>query len=359
MTRPQPDDEDQRRLLELLRSLGATDEELASTPVEQRSALALELVLRAGGPPMRLAAAAQRLNVPVEDLARFWRALGFTGGPDAAPVPAALVDAQEVLAATSELIGAGAALGLARVVGTATARLAEALVDSFRIGFELPELDRGVRYSDVVNGYVGITRDALPAFEAMIIATFRAHLIRVAGGAWAPDLAGTAARRDLAVGFADLVGYTALSRTLDPAALAQLLRRFEDQVSEVLAAHGGRLVKQIGDGVMFTADTAEEGAAIALGLAAAFGPAAAGAEGLPPVRVGLASGSVLTHYGDYYGDVVNLAARLVALAKPGTVVVSADTVAAAGDGWLVERLPDQALKGFGAPATVFRLVAQA
>ena len=73
------------------------------------------------------------------------------------------------------------------------------------------------------------------------------------------------------------------------------------------------------------------------------------------MRVGLACGAVLTQYGDYFGDVVNQAARLVALARPGSVVVSADAAAALA-GWQLQRLPDQALKGFGAPAAVYSLV---
>jgi adenylate cyclase len=158
--------------------------------------------------------------------------------------------------------------------------------------------------------------------------------------------------RDLAIGFVDLVGYTSLSRTLGGRDLARLLSRFEDTVGDVLARHGGRPVKTIGDGVMFAADSAATGCAAALALADAFATAA----GLPPVRVGLACGPVLSLYGDYFGEVVNLAARLVALANPGTVVVSESVVTAAGVELRFDRLPAQALKGFGAPPAVFRLV---
>jgi adenylate cyclase len=351
VTRPLPDEEDQRRLLVLLRQLGATEEEIAATPVHQRSALALEVSLRGGRTPVPLPEAAAQVGASPDELEASWRALGFAGDPRAAALPAELVEAQRVLLAMSDLIGAEAVLGLTRVVGSATTRLAEAVVDAFRIGFEMPALEGGTRYSDVVESYVAIAGDALPAFEQLVRATLRAHLVRVAGGAWAPDAAGAAARRTLVVGFADLVGYTALTRTLAPSGLAQLLRRFEDVVADILPTHGGRLVKQIGDGVMFTADDVDAAAAIGLALVAAC----TGSEQLPPVRVGIDAGEVLTHYGDYYGDVVNLAARLVALAAPGTVVIS-EAAAAAARGWTSERLPDQALKGFGAPATVYRLV---
>ena len=355
MTRPTPDDEDQRRLLELLRRLGASEEELASTPAHERSALALDLALRGGRPPLTLDAAAQAIGGDSATVQQFWRALGFAAEPNAAVVPAAMVDAQTVLANSAQLIGDEATLGLARVVGVAAARLAEALVDSFRVGFELPELGRGTRYSDVVQSYVDIVQTALPDFEALLLSTFRAHLVRVAGDAWAPDVEAAAARRELAIGFADLVGYTALTRTMSPAELSRLLRRYEDVVAEVVSNNNARLVKQIGDGAMFSAESPQAGAATACELATAF----AATEGLPPVRIGLAAGSVLTHYGDYYGDVVNLAARLVALARPGTVVVSDQVATRLGPEWSLERLPDQALKGFGAPEAVFRLLGPA
>jgi adenylate cyclase len=343
-------------LLDLLRTLGATEEELATTPPHQRGALALELGLRDGRPPMTLKEAADVMGITPDDLRPFWRALGFAVESEHSRVPATLVDAQQVLATSArQLMGDEAALGLARVIGSATARLAEAVVDNFRVGVELPELGRGKSYADVVADYVALSREALPALESIVIAALRAHMVHVAGGFWTPDLEQAAARRDLSIGFADLVGYTALTRTLTPADLSRLLRRFEEGVSEVVTTRGGRLVKQIGDGAMFAAETPATGGAIACELAAVF----AAADGVPPVRVGLAWGSVLTHYGDYYGDVVNLAARLVALARPGTVVVSEDVARGLGDQWALERLPDQALKGFGAPSAVYRLLGPA
>lgn len=350
MTRPTPTGDDDQRLDDLLRSLGASDEELDGVASEERSALALELVLRDGQPMLDIDQAAARVGAAREDILRYWRALGLT---DTARITPTLADAEKVLGdATTQWVGEDGALGLSRVVGSTARRLAEAVVDLFRVTVELPELAAGTRYSDVVATYVEITRRSLPGFETLIRETFRAHLIQVAAAAWAPDVDGAATRRDLAVGFADIVGYTALVRTLRPAELGRLLTRFEQSVLDVLADHNAREVKQIGDGVMFAADSVTEGAAAALALCACF----ADDEHVPPVRVGLATGSVLSQSGDYYGDVVNLAARLVALARPRTVVVSAAVVEALGDAWLVERLPDQALKGFGAPASVYRLV---
>jgi adenylate cyclase len=86
----------------------------------------------------------------------------------------------------------------------------------------------------------------------------------------------------------------------------------------VVVAGGGRVVKMIGDEVMFLVEDPRMAAEIALGLADASRDAA----GLGDVRVGLAYGPVLEREGDAYGATVNLASRATSIAYPGTVVVS-------------------------------------
>lgn len=338
---------DTERLVEVCRALGATDEEIAGKDWGELGPLAAELALR--GPDA--VAAADGLADP--HVSQLWRAFGLPFDGPAPRVALSRVLADKALwDGAVELFGDEAVLALARVVGTVSARLAEAVVDAFRIEFEVPELAQGTSYADVVARYLDLIGQALPAFEHTTMAVFRGHLVRVAAGTWMPADDGSATRRDLAVGFVDMAGYTALSRTLSPRELTVLLSRFEAGVLDSLADHAARLVKQVGDGAMFVADSVADGAAAALALADCF----AASDVVPPVRVGLAAGSVISQYGDYYGDVVNLAARLVALAMPGTVVVSDAVAAALRDGWALERLPDQALKGFGTPAVVHRLL---
>lgn len=77
---------------------------------------------------------------------------------------------------------------------------------------------------------------------------------------------------------------------------------------------------------------------------------------MPPIRVALTFGSVVASNGDYCGDVVNVAARLVAHADPGTAVATADVVSAMGASARAEQLPARALKGFAEPVTAFRLL---
>jgi class 3 adenylate cyclase len=344
---------DAAALAQLLRGLGADEDEIAeSIRAGTAGPLALELVFRSAQPttPGDAAAAA---GMSVEDFAALWQALGF---PPPAPDEAISAELAEtaafMAAATHDWLGEEVAIALARVVGSATARIAEAVVDAFRVQFEVPELTGGTPYSNVVRRYVEMTGEAMPALDAFVATVLRAHLVRVASGAWAPDDSNVTTRRDLFVGFVDLVGYTALSRAASPGELAAMLREFETTVTGTVGALGGRVVKLIGDGAMFVADDPEVGCRIAAELATSLARSTA----LPPGRVGADCGSVITIAGDYFGEVVNRAARLVALAAPSSVVVGSAVAERCGDRQQFEQLPAAALKGFGAPAVSYRLV---
>jgi len=347
---------DRARLGELLVRLGATEAEArAALEGPGGGDFALELNLRSG-PPLTIEEAAEHTGLTTDELVRVLGAFGLAAPTTGrAAVPLDIADAIPVISGAAQLLGEETVLGIARVVGSTSSRIAEALVDAFRAGFEVPSLSAGTSYADIVEQYVELTRATLPPFLDLLAAVIKAHLVKVSYGAWTPDIENQATRRDLFVGFVDLVGYTALSRTLTPRELATLLGQFEDLVADVVSAKGGRLVKLIGDGAMFVADGPGAGCHISLGLCERL----ALVDTLPPARVGADYGSVLSLYGDYFGEVVNRAARLVALANPGTVVVS-DTAAEAVDGktFGLEQLPAQALKGFQAPAVTYRLLAR-
>jgi adenylate cyclase len=126
----------------------------------------------------------------------------------------------------------------------------------------------------------------------------------------------------MVVGFADIVGYTSLARHYETAELDALLESFEESTSETVVNQHGRVVKTLGDEVLFVADTPRDGAEIATRLT---GPGRS--RSLPALRVGMAIGPVLSRFGDVYGPVVNLAARLTALAKPESVLVDKELAA--------------------------------
>jgi adenylate cyclase len=135
-----------------------------------------------------------------------------------------------------------------------------------------------------------------------------------------------------------------------PTELLQLIGQFELDAFEIAAAHDGRVVKHIGDEVMFIALDAAAGCSIAAALTKAFDT-----QGIEP-RAGLAFGDVISRYGDYYGPVVNLAARLADLAVPKEVLVDAGAAEATRDSPVVV-LPAgrRLLKGFDEPVEVYSL----
>jgi len=280
--------------------------------------LAIEAKLFAGERRYTIDEVADRSGVPTQMSERLWRALGFAS---VAPDQAAFREADvKALTGLRKLIEQGmadpeASVQFARVLGSSMARLAEALI-SLQPGVRLTAEER-LAYADSVlrGGHDGV----LEATERLIDYTWRRHLQAAARRGMTVERAedGVVVTGQ-AVGFADLVGYTALSQQLSEEALARVVSRFEELAYDIVAAAGGRVIKTIGDEVMFAAD--DPGVAVHIGLALA--EAYADDELLSQVRVGLASGQVLAQDGDYFGPVVNLASRLVNVAYPGTVVAS-------------------------------------
>lgn len=343
----EPEDIDRRKLMRRLSQMGATPEEIEDA---DRSGtlgpLTLELTLR--GPeavPFEEAARAAGLTPP--EAARLWRALGF---PDPLESPPRMSPGQiatlRVLAGTRSLLGDEAALELAPVIGGSMAKLAEAIVDSFRINVEMPRRHRGEPTSQIVEDYSRTAAAVIPPLIDAIGDVLVGHIVAVGRANWALDAQRAAITRDLVIGFADLVGYTRAAQQLGPAELAGAIRRFEASSGEVIARHGGRLVKLIGDEVMFVIE--DPGRAVELANDLLHEEAVD--HRLPGIRIGLAAGPVVSHHGDYYGDVVNLAARLVKAAAPGTALVS-ESLESVGEAPL--ELPP--LKGYDRPIRAWRL----
>jgi adenylate cyclase len=280
------------------------------------------------------------------DLARrLWLALGL---PDSETVPVRVTpDAAEALAliaAMTTVLGEDVVLAFARTVGQSLARMTEALSGAFRIGVEVPQRSTGIPYSQVVDDYTNVARDLLPPFLEAVGALFRRHLVVVSYQLWSTDDEHAAVTLERTVGFADLVGSTDVLRTLSVKELAEMVRRFEERAWDLVSRAGGRVVKLIGDEAMFVIEDPARACDVGLALV----------ESSPsPVRVGLAHGPVVALYGDYYGETVNLAARLVRAAAPSTVVISETLRDRAGPAFAVEPLGERALKGFADPAPIY------
>ena len=314
-------------LVQLLRALAVPDDEIASSDRDGTLLLLVIDHLALGQEqPYDLAEACEQTGLSQDDFRHVWRSLGF---PD--PQPGEKIFSQvdvDNLASVAQLLQSGVvtpevAFGMTRVIGSSMARVASALVDAVSARAEIL-LDAGadpetaVALEPLANEASGF----LPMFPKVLEQVWRRHLQ-------------AAARRRLlrsedhdatgqVVGFADLVGFTALAQQVSDEELAQVVDEFERLAYDVVVAGGGRVLKMIGDEVMFIVEDPVAAAEIALGLA----DASRDADRLSDVRVGLALGPVLEREGDAYGPTVNLASRVTAIAYPGAVVVSPELRAA-------------------------------
>ena len=222
--------------------------------------------------------------------------------------------------------------------------MTEALSGAFRVGIEVPQRMTGTPYSQVVDDYTTVARELLPSFLEAVEAVFRRHLVVVSYQLWSTDEERAAVTLERTVGFADLVGSTDVLHTQSVKEMAEMVRQFEEQAWDLVSRAGGRVVKLIGDEAMFVVEDTGRACDVGLGLV----------EASPhPVRVGLAHGPVVGLYGDYYGETVNLAARLVRAAKPSTLLVSETVRDRAGAAFTYQPLGPLVLKGFAEPAPVY------
>jgi adenylate cyclase len=340
-----PDAAHHLELIRFVLALGATVEDVAAAA--NLGELAVDLTLRPRGPlTLGEAAAAAGIDWPTTE--RLMTAVGIPTDPDG-PITDDEAAAVRLLAgASNDLLGEEATLQLARVTGSAMARLAETLVGVFRLQVELPRRAAGTPYVDVVKEYAELTRTLLPEFVSTLDAVLRRHIVAVAERMWSTDEDRSIVMVQRTVGFVDLVGYTSSTESLSLRELTDVLIEFDTRTSEVVAGGGGQVVKMIGDEAMFVTENAEDACRIALGLVD-------GSDGeLPPVRVGLATGEMVSVFGDLYGPEVNLAARLVDAADPSTAVVS-ERVRSTAPGFRFALLPPLTLKGFSHPTTAYRM----
>lgn len=154
---------------------------------------------------------------------------------------------------------------------------------------------------------------------------------------------------EMSVGFVDLVGFTSLSQTKDSRELVEFVREFERAAHSAAIRHDARIAKLIGDEVMFVAETPHHAVAFATELIDTFCT-----DGVVP-RGGIACGSIITLHGDYFGPIVNLAARLVDHAVPAEVLVTEGVAADVGERAIAAGR--RMLKGFDDPEAVWSISA--
>ncbi|MBV9098966.1 MAG: hypothetical protein JO079_13010, partial [Frankiaceae bacterium] len=281
---------------------------------------------------------AELAGVDLEQGRTLWRALGFADVDDD---KVAFTDRDvEALRTVQSLVDMGILdrsqqLAVTRAMGQALSRLAE---------WQVATLTQAVTGSTAPMSPEDATaaaRELVPIMEGLIGYVWRRHLAATAARAVA---AGPGDTRTMTVGFADLVGFTSLTRHVDENALAALVDRFEEIAYDVISGAGGRVVKTVGDEVMFTADDAHVGAEIAVTLAERVGAD----PDLPDLRVGVACGGVVSRLGDVYGEPVNIASRLTSIARPGSVLVDREFATALenDEHWRVRRVPPRPVRGY-------------
>ena len=310
-------------LAALLARLGMTDPDDEPTPAE----IIARGLLAGGGRYTRLEVA-ERAGIALGEARRLWRALGFPEVDDEQRVftsadVAALTDAAALIAA--DIVDGDGLVELARPLGNLMSRLAaaetnfisEVLGARIAVGrtAEDPQLPSQLAAQALIT-----TRELLPTLERVTVYAWRRHLAAEVGRALLPSGFGldvAAESRPEAVGFIDLTGYSRLSRNVELSELARVLDRFETVVLDTVVAHGGRVIKNLGDEILFVIDDPIAAADATLELVDFF----TAEDDLPQVHAGLAFGPVLDRGGDVYGPVVNIAARLASLARKGTVRV--------------------------------------
>ncbi len=263
--------------------------------------------------------------------------MGYTqADADAVAKVAAVVD--------SGAIDFDMAVNLTRAVGQTMARLADwevATLISRVEELEASDEATGSRLGSALR----IVEEVNGPFETLLTYAWRRHLAAAvarveAMGANEEDLHTVA----LTVGFADIVAFTELSNRLDEDRLGDLIELFETRCHDVVLALGGRVIKSIGDSVLFVTESAEAAIEAAEGIINVVGRD----KRMPDVRVGLASGSVIMRLGDVFGPPVNLAARLTAVARRNRVIIDDATAGLLPDDrFETRRLTARPVRGFG------------
>jgi adenylate cyclase len=306
----------------------------------------LEHALLGDAPRHTSEAVADAAGVTLEEARRLWRALGF---PDAGEY-AAFTDSD--LSALSTLVHAvqqgsidfDTAVRLTRAVGQTMARLADWQVATLAGRVEQLEAGEEATGSRIGSALRLAEQVGVP-FEQLLVYAWRRHLAAAvtrveALGAADEDLHTV----QVTVGFADLVSFTALSNELDEDRIGDLVEIFESRCADVVAARHGRVIKTLGDSVLFVSDDPVRAMQIATSIVDVIG----NDKRLPDVRLGLATGNVVMRLGDVFGPPVNLAARLTGVARRNRVITDAETARMLPPGDFETRaLPPRPLRGFG------------
>lgn len=348
--------EARRELLERLSGEGVSLEELReAVATGHLTVLPVERAIAGDGPRYSAREIAERSGLDLELALAFRAALGIPYGDDLDD-QVGTEDDLDAARRMKAILDAGfpveEMLRNARVIGMATARVAEANRELVVRTLTSP----GDNERDLADRLVGTAKFLLPLGTESLAYAFQANLLELikrdvigAADLAAGDIGGVVERT---VCFADLVEFTSLGEEIAPEELGAVVGHFEELATGIIAPPV-RLVKTIGDAVMLVSAEAEPLVAQSLDLVAA---AAAEGDQFPVLRAGIATGPTLPQAGDYYGRSVNLASRVTSIARPGSVLVDTATREAAGEAGLTYSFAgERRLKGIDARQKLFRV----
>lgn len=304
-------------IIDLLRSAGVTDADISEARAHGHlELLAIEHVVMPGSPDHDIDEVGEAAGLPPAQIAQLWRSLGFV---EPRPGDRIFTDADvDMLRTIGHLVEMGVideelTVQMARVIGSSLVRVASALIDA--VDPAEPVSWQSHPSQVAAAEFASAAPLLLPTIVQIMEFVWRRHVQAEARGRMAREHA-FADPDHRVVGFADLVGFTALSQQVTAHELAAVVDRFESIAYDAVSDLGGRVVKMIGDEVMFTVPDERSASEIALSLSETYRDD----DELSDVRVGLAAGPVLQREADLYGPVVNRASRIVNIAFPGSVL---------------------------------------
>lgn len=291
---------------------------------------------------------AERAGVPLERAKRLWRALGFPEVGDETVFDESDITALGQLTGVvgSGLIDFDLAVNLTRGLGQTMARLSDwEIAAMLHRAEELSAASASEPDSraSVFGAAVDTAEKLNETFEQLLVYVWRRHMGAALGRLEAAR-SGDPGTTQLSIGFADIVQFTALSNTLTEEKIGDLVELFESRCADVVAVQRGRVIKSLGDSVLFVNDDPIRAYDTAQGIINVIGRDPR----MPDVRVGLATGSVVTRLGDVYGPPVNMAARLTAVARRNRIIIDEETARLLpADQFETRRLPARPVRGFG------------
>jgi adenylate cyclase len=246
-------------------------------------------------------------------------------------------------------------LDLLRVLGRGLSQAAETLR---ALPLKLV-LRPGISEHELAHSYAEATAKLYPLIDPLLRNLLALHLRHTTESEVISAMERTGGRlpgsREIAICFADLIGFTRLGEEVAPEELGQLAVRLEALTTDVLQPPV-RLVKTIGDAVMLA--SVEPGPLLDTGLALL---AAADAEGqdFPQLRAGMAAGPALSRAGDWFGRPVNLASRITSVARPGSMLaereVRESARESAPESYRWSFAGERRLKGIREPVALYRV----